>query len=802
MPDLAKVESLFHAALATGSEVDRLEWLAAECGGDSRLFQEVSTLLEAHAQMAGQARIRELPPTPSALFGAYRAVSLLGRGGMSAVYLAERVDGHFQQKVALKVMAGYLADQEFFRKFETERQLLAALNHHNITRLLDGGVSSSGDPFLVTEYIDGQSVDRYCEERQLDVEARLRIFLQLCEAVDYAHRNLIVHRDLKPANILVNVEGIVKLLDFGTATLTAGSRNGPTVTRMRMLTPRYASPEQLRGERVNITTDVFSLGVVLYELLTGAWPFGDPNSILRELDRYSGHVVAKPPSTAVTEEAARTRSVSREHLRRALRGDLSAIALKALEADPARRYESVRALATDLENFLAGRPVSARPQTVAYRAGKFLRRRWLASAATLIFVFGVVGSAVYSYRQRDLARKEEIAANSSNAFLVALLNGSTGLGKNATLEEFTYASVKELDREAESGTLEPETEAYALSALTSTFATNGDLASARSQMDRLAALAAKSGSARVRYLTSASRASVLSAEGRNGDAADANFEAYTIAKRELGYDHRTVNDAMAKYLIALHSAMVATASPKPDQMSSLYGELVKRARAGNTRADLLRYLSSACWVLIDFGNDKDGVGYCHEALSLQESLPRSANIPLVYFALATAAEREDDWHSALIYRRKQFDIVMATSGPQSGMGRLSRFKLGQAEFRTGDRDGGLARVASLVAELTQAPDVPDNAGTYSAYADLLARSGRAAEGETWARRAQNIPGHIFPVATLETLGETLALQGKYSEAAEAFEGTLKIVKRMNGNEHVIRTLTDYLEKARRGEPPF
>jgi len=352
MPDLDKIESLFHQALGLPPEVDRVRWLAEECAGDARLFDEVSTLLDAREQMANAAQTAD-PGVPQAPFGAYRAIRPLGRGGMSAVYLAERADGQFQQTVALKVMAGCLADRDFFRRFEAERQFLAALSHHNITRLLDGGLSSNGDPFLVTEYVDGEALDRYCEQRALGVDARLRIFLQVCEAVDYAHRNLIVHRDLKPANILVNTDGEVKLL-----------------------TPRCASPEQLRGERVNIATHVFSsLGVVLYELLTGAWPFGDPNSMLREMDRSSGCIAATPPSTAVTEEAAKTRSVSREQLSRALKGDLSAIVLRALEADPARRYASVRGLAADVENFAAGRPVAARPQTALYRAQKFLRRR-------------------------------------------------------------------------------------------------------------------------------------------------------------------------------------------------------------------------------------------------------------------------------------------------------------------------------------------------------------------------------------------------------------------------------------------
>ena len=277
MPDLGKIESLFHQALAMPADAERLAWLTAHCAGDPELLREVSSLLTARAQL--EAAVPQAPPAPLALFGAYRAVHLLGRGGMSAVYLAERADGQFQQTVAVKVMAGYLADRDFFRRFEAERQFLAVLNHPNITRLLDGGISSSGEPFLVTEYVDGQTIDRHCEERKLALDARLRLFLQICAAVDYAHRGLIVHRDLKPGNILVNSEGQVKLLDFGTASLTEGSQNAPTITRLRMMTPRYASPEQLRGERVNISTDVFSLGVILYELLTGAWPFGDPGAI-------------------------------------------------------------------------------------------------------------------------------------------------------------------------------------------------------------------------------------------------------------------------------------------------------------------------------------------------------------------------------------------------------------------------------------------------------------------------------------------------------------------------------------------
>ncbi len=458
MPHLDRVESLFHESLAL-PETDRLAWLADRCAGDPGLFHEVSTLLDARAKMAGVASSADLPPLPSALFGAYRAVSLLGRGGMSAVFLAERADGQFEQTVALKVMAGYLADNEFFRRFEAERQFLAALNHHNITRLLDGGVSAGGDPYLVTEYVNGETIDRHCEERKLDVDARLRIFLQVCEAVDYAHRNLIVHRDLKPANILVTRDGTVKLLDFGTASLTETAQNDRTVTRMRMMTPRYASPEQLRGERVNISTDVFSLGVVLYELLTGAWPFGDPKSTLREIDRSSADVSANPPSSAITEDAAKTRSLSRDQLTRTLKGDLSAILLKALESEPSRRYESVRALAADLENFLAGRPVTARPQTTMYRAGKFLRRRWLPVSAAAVFMLGLAGAAVFSVHQAQVARAAAFKAEKVNEFLNEMLLPQTTFGFDP--QKFTVAQMLDI-AEARLGkgwTGDPKTEA-------------------------------------------------------------------------------------------------------------------------------------------------------------------------------------------------------------------------------------------------------------------------------------------------------------------------------------------------------
>jgi serine/threonine protein kinase len=413
MASLERIEWLFHEGRLRPPGVTRRQWLEEQCRDDADVLSEVERLLASHAALSQPSALSQTgvnrPQTeaavPTATFGAYRAVKLLGRGGMSAVYLAQRSDGSFQHTAALKIMAGYLAGPEFLRRFEIERQVLASLNHNYITRLLDGGVSSAGDPYLITEYVEGQTIDRYCDDRKLEVKARVQLLLQVCEAVAHAHLNLILHRDLKPGNILVDATGTVKLLDFGTAQLAA--TNEITLTRNRMLTPRYASPEQLRGQRAGMATDIFSLGVVLYELVTGAWPFGDPASTLSELSRAIGDARMQSPAAVVTAEAAADRSVSPEGLRHLLRGDLSAILLKALEDEPARRYESVSQFAADLRNYLAERPVMARPQTVWYRARMFAKRRRLAVIGGAAVLLAIMASSGLLY-QVHLRRQENV----------------------------------------------------------------------------------------------------------------------------------------------------------------------------------------------------------------------------------------------------------------------------------------------------------------------------------------------------------------------------------------------------------
>jgi serine/threonine protein kinase len=480
MASIDQIEAVFHEARSLPPGEDRLSWLQSRCQGNSELLKEVASLLEANAEMRSAPGVPSAPAlaVPTATFGAYRAVELLGRGGMSTVYRAERADGQFEQVVALKIMAGYLGGPQFLRRFETERQLMATLSHNNITRLLDGGVSSTGDPYLITEYVEGQPLDRYADQHQLNVDARLVLFLQVLEAVDYAHRNLIVHRDLKPANILVNTEGTVKLLDFGTASLIARPSD-ITMTRVRMLTPRYASPEQLKGERLNIATDVYSLGVVLYELLCGGWPFGDPNSVLSELNRATGNVAPTPPATVLTEEAAKNRSVSYQHLRGLLNGDLSTVLRKMLENEPSRRYGSVRQVADDIQRYGEGRPILARPQTAWYAARKFVTRHWLAVSAICAAILALTGLTIFSLHEaaqarEQAARAQRVSQFAKNTFLSASSTWTSPLRGQSSAIQFSDILDNAVERVGRELGNDPLAQADLLGTLGSTYAILGN----------------------------------------------------------------------------------------------------------------------------------------------------------------------------------------------------------------------------------------------------------------------------------------------------------------------------------------
>lgn len=410
------VKSLFEEAAARPAQ-DRDGWLVAQTAGDDEVLAEVRRLLEADETaeryfdtLGNRLRPAEGRREPELAIpetiGPWRVLREVGRGGMGRVFEAERDDGLFDQRVAIKVVDSH--SPRLLRRFEQERRILAGLEHPKISRLLDGGAIEDGRPYLVMEFVEGEPITTFAEERDLSVEERLLLFLQVCEAVAYAHRHLVIHRDLKPSNVLVTKGGTAKLLDFGIARLIRvdGSPDeGLTRTGRRPLTPHFAAPEQILGHAITTATDVYTLGVLLYILLVGRKPFGDTGGSQHEVEK---EVLEKTP-TAPSVAAARVENpaTNTARLRKRLSGDLDRIILKAIRKEPDRRYSSAEALARDLRRHLEGLPVEARLATFGYRARSFVRRH-RSGVAVAIAVLGmaVVGSVLFTSRlaaERDRA---------------------------------------------------------------------------------------------------------------------------------------------------------------------------------------------------------------------------------------------------------------------------------------------------------------------------------------------------------------------------------------------------------------
>ena len=410
----------------------REQFLRQECAEDSVLHDQVTSLLRASASddeelerryersIGNLLRDSELPA--GTLIGRYRIQGLLGRGGMGTVYLAERADDQYQQTVALKLVERGILHTDMGDRFRGERQILARLNHPNIARLLDGGHTDDGMPYFVMEYIAGAPIDGYCVRHELPTRDRLQLMKQVCAAVQYAHQNLIIHRDLKPSNILVGEDGTPKLLDFGIAKLLEPEAPGAALTRFRdrAMTPEHASPEQIRGEPTATVSDVYGLGVLLYQLLTGEHPYMSLTRSLGELERRVCEEDPQPPSARVRQIIRGTESAQLRDLARELTGDLDTIVLKAMQRDPARRYHSAAALARDIQNYLDGLPIEARPDTFSYRAGKFLRRHKWGAVSTAAAIALIVGLTNF-YTQRLAAERDRAQLEATKARQVAAL---------------------------------------------------------------------------------------------------------------------------------------------------------------------------------------------------------------------------------------------------------------------------------------------------------------------------------------------------------------------------------------------
>ncbi len=495
--DWQRLDAVFHEVLnmAEGGRAAVIERLSAE---DPRLGDELRKLLRADEAAVGfeapigrpaDAFLSAAGDDPVARVGGrvgpFQIERLIGAGGMGTVWLATRADQQFEQRVAVKLIKRGMDTEDVLRRFRRERQVLASLEHPHIARLLDGGATADGRPYLVMEFIDGCSITKYCTDRQASLSEKLRLFVQVCGAVQFAHQNLIVHRDLKPTNILVSVEGAPKLLDFGIAKILKPDDDSPvtTASEHRLLTPRYASPEQVRNERVTTATDTYALGVILYELLTGQEPYQLTTRSRAEYERAICEQEPIRPSAKLTAKARSDPGSFR--MKRPLPGDLDTIVLKALRKNPAERYLSVEQLTDDLQRFLSGLPVRARALTWRYRAAKFCVRNKAAVFAALLVAAALTTAAIVSARSAHREAQQRTVAEAINRFLnedlLASVDPDRTPDPNVTMRHVLDTASKKIESRFQD---QPLVEASIRGTLGVTYESLGEYALAESHLSR------------------------------------------------------------------------------------------------------------------------------------------------------------------------------------------------------------------------------------------------------------------------------------------------------------------------------
>ncbi|HTW66351.1 MAG TPA: serine/threonine-protein kinase [Bryobacteraceae bacterium] len=409
-----RIDELFHAAIEKPA-AERDSFLAELASAESDIHHEVASLVAAHEEATG---FLSMPPVfapeasqdrlTASMVGPYRIEREIGAGGMGTVYAASRADQQFERRVALKVVRAGIQNESILARFLTERQILATLEHPNIARLLDGGVTPDGRPYLVTELVDGAPLNEYCASKNLPMDARLDLFAKICSAVQYAHQRLVIHRDLKPGNILVSQSGEPKLLDFGIAKVLDPKPSKQPPRTVGLFTPRYASPEQLSGAVITTASDIYALGVILYELVTGRHPFASRLGSRSQLHKAMLECEPEPPS-----------SVDKQ-----LRGDLETIVLMALRKEPERRYRSAAQFADDVGRYRQNLPVAARKDTILYVASKFVARHKLPACATAAVVAVLAGGLALTAYQARVAKQERTEAEFVENFVKTTLAGA------------------------------------------------------------------------------------------------------------------------------------------------------------------------------------------------------------------------------------------------------------------------------------------------------------------------------------------------------------------------------------------
>lgn len=826
-----QLKELFQSAMDRPAD-ERAAFLEKTCPDDPALRAEVDALLAAHEQKSYLDANTLLNPTslPSAPsdhqmmgqhLGPYKVLRELGQGGMGTVYLAVRDDDQFRKQVAIKVVRGGAFQQPvtgdlIVRRFRQERQILASLEHPNIARLLDGGATNDGLPYLVLEYVEGQPLDEYCDQRQLSLLDRLRLFRTVCAAVHYAHQNLVVHRDLKPGNILITADGTPKLLDFGIAKLLGVDALGlpieHTLSSVRLMTPAYASPEQVRGESITTGSDVYALGVILYKLLTGHSPYQISTNSLPETARVICEVEPPKPSAVVTrpevvtnghtattpEQAGRTHYEAPEKLRRRLVGDLDNIVLMALRKEPQRRYASVEQFSEDIQRYLNRLPVRASRDTFTYRGAKFVRRHRVGVIMATAFLIMIAASLVSLVAQAARISRERDRAVTAERIAAQQRDQAERLSvSERTQRQQAEANLRralDAERLATAATAQANTEAARANG--EARRANEEAQHAKTETERAQIEADTSNQVKDFLVRLFAESDPNQMKGNKVSALD------ILDKGAKEVAERLKNQPVVQSSIMHNIGLVYYKLGLYDKAASLLGEATRIRRGTTPRSDheVAQSLSALCSALQAKGDLAAAEKACQEAVAISRALPSEQNRTLAISLnnLADVLKQRNDFARA----ETMFREALALHRERKDAGRREE-DIAQVLNNLGDlmtRKGNYAAAESLfreAAEILQKELGHDNLNVATALNNLgtvLARKGDYAAAEPVLRDVlaiqRKLVGNEHPstAISMTNLGTVLGYKGDYDGALQLHNEALEANRKRLGNDHPITAI--------------